>query len=107
MTEPEIHFPVTCPICSEEVLTGFRLSIVADALDTGDIRLYASCHLASWDASERELQKIRNFLDAAWSENLLKAGQELSFDDVSQDKDVVFVYTGTFDEVDDSVCDAK
>lgn len=99
MTEPEIHFPVKCPICSKEVLTGFRLSIVAHALDTGDIRLYADCHLASWDASDTELRRIREFLDATWSENLLKAGQELSFDDLPGNKEVAFIYTGTFDEV--------
>jgi hypothetical protein len=99
MTEPEIHFPVRCPICSQEALTGFRLSIVASALDTGDIRLYASCHLTSWDAREPELQQIRDFLDATWSENLLKAGQELTFDETAEDKDVAFIHTGAFDEM--------
>jgi methionyl-tRNA formyltransferase len=64
MTEPEILFPIKCPICSQEMLTGFRISIVEDALDSGDIRLYANCHLASWDASAAELEQIRNFLDA-------------------------------------------
>ncbi len=76
MTEPEIHFPVKCPICAEEMLTGFRISIIADALHTGDIRLYSLCHLASWDASESELAHIREFLDATWRQNLPAAGLE-------------------------------
>jgi hypothetical protein len=91
MTEPEIHFPVKCPICSQNVLAGFRLSIVAHALDTGDIRLYSDCHLTSWDASEPELRQIREFLDATWSENLLKAGQELSFEDIPADREAAFI----------------
>ncbi len=70
MTEPEILFPVKCPICLQESLTGFRFSVVAAALATGDLRLYANCHLASWDAGEPELEQIREFLDATWSENL-------------------------------------
>ena len=68
MSEPEILFPVTCPVCSQEALAGFRMSVVAAALHTGDIRLYASCHVASWEASEAELAQIREFLDR--SENL-------------------------------------
>jgi hypothetical protein len=104
MTEPEIQFPVKCPICSEEVLTGFRLSVVAHALDTGDIRLYSNCHLVSWDASESEIRQIRDFLDATWSENpLLKAGEELSFHDHPEGKDLAFIFTGTFDEVDNGL----
>jgi len=46
------------------MLTGFRISVIAAALDTGDIRLYASCHLASWEASDAELEKIREFLES-------------------------------------------
>lgn len=51
MTEPEFVFPVKCPICSQESLVGFRISVVANALETGEIRLYANCHVASWQAS--------------------------------------------------------
>jgi hypothetical protein len=46
------------------------MSVVADALDCGDIRLYASCHIASWEASDAEIAQIREFLDADCSENL-------------------------------------
>lgn len=70
MAEAQVHFPVTCPICSEQTLTAFRISVVAEALATGDIRLYASCHLASWDASDEELDGIRECLDDAWGEDL-------------------------------------
>jgi hypothetical protein len=81
MTEPEVHFPVKCPICAEEKLTGFRISIIADALNTGDIRLYSLCHLASWDASRSEIDQIREYLDATWRQNLPTAGLAPSLDD--------------------------
>jgi hypothetical protein len=64
MTECEILLPVTCPVCTQKILAGFRISVIAAALDTGDIRLYASCHLASWEASDAELAQIREFLDS-------------------------------------------
>jgi hypothetical protein len=54
-------------------MTGFRISVVADAFDSGDIRLYASCHVAGWEASEAEIAQIRQFLDADSSENLPSA----------------------------------
>ncbi len=76
MKEPEFRFPVTCPICSQQILSGFRISIIADAFHTGDIRLYSSCHLASWDASTSELEQMRKFLDATWSTSLTHSGAE-------------------------------
>lgn len=99
MTEPEIALPVKCPICSRELLAGFRISVVADALKSGDIRLYASCHLASWDASEAELDQIREFLDTTWGENLREACRELSLDSVDDAENLAFIYTGVIDEV--------
>ncbi|MGO9512897.1 MAG: hypothetical protein ACLP2F_04540 [Steroidobacteraceae bacterium] len=102
MTEPEIHLPVKCPICLQELLTGFRISVVADALNTGDLRLYANCHLASWDASEAELVQIREFLDATLSEKLREA--EFSIDDLYNEENFAFIYTGAIDiESDDDV----
>ena len=100
MTEPEILFPVKCPICLQESLTGFRFSVVAAALATGDLRLYSSCHLASWDAGELELGQIREFLDAAWSENQEEDLQEFSIDDLLNDEHPTFTYTGAIDDVD-------
>jgi len=103
MTEPEIQFPVKCPVCLQELLTGFRISVVADALNTGDLRLYANCHLASWDASERELAQIREFLDATLSENL-RPYQEFSIDDLCNEENLAFICTGVIDvESDDDV----
>ena len=99
MTESEVLFPVKCPICLQESLAGFRISVVADALNTGDLRLYANCHLASWDASERELAQIREFLDATWSENLREAYQEFSLDDLCNQENLAFIYTGVIDGV--------
>jgi hypothetical protein len=66
MTEPEVLFPVRCPICLQESLAGFRVSVVAEALQTLEIRLYANCHVASWHASERELAQIRQYLGAVF-----------------------------------------
>jgi hypothetical protein len=71
--EPEILIPVKCPLCSQESLTGFRISVAADALESGEIRLYANCHIVSWDASVTELATIRAYLDANWSTNLQEA----------------------------------
>jgi hypothetical protein len=70
MIEPEILFPVKCPVCLRESLTGFRISVVAEALQTLEMRLYANCHLTSWDASEAELAHLRKYLDVVWSEQL-------------------------------------
>jgi hypothetical protein len=70
MIEPEILFPVKCPVCLRESLTGFRITVVAEALQTLEMRLYANCHLTSWDASEAELAHLRKYLDVAWSEQL-------------------------------------
>lgn len=83
LTEPEILLPVKCPVCARELFTGFRISVVADALHTGDLRLYANCHVASWDVSEAELEQIREFLDAKLSEDLREACQDFSLDNAS------------------------
>ena len=77
MTESEILFPVKCPICLQESLTGFRISVVAEALQTLEIRLYANCHVTSWDASDVELEQMRHYLDAASNENPRGACQDL------------------------------
>ena len=69
MIEPEILFPVKCPVCLRESLTGFRISVIAEALQTLEIRLYANCHLTSWDASAAELARLRQHLDEVWREH--------------------------------------
>ena len=63
MHEAEILFPVTCPICAQRALTGFRMTVVIEAVLSGQIRLYSNCHLAAWDASERELKALLEYLD--------------------------------------------
>jgi hypothetical protein len=96
MTEPEIIFPVKCPICLQEALTGFRFSIVAAALATGNLRLYANCHVASWNASEAELEKIREFLDVTWSESQ-NDFEEYSIDELLSDDNLTFTHPELMD----------
>jgi hypothetical protein len=65
----EISLPIRCPVCLQESLTHFRVEVVSEALETGDIRLYANCHVVAWDASAGELARIRDFLRPVQSEN--------------------------------------
>lgn len=70
MTELEIPFRVRCPVCSRESPTGYRISVVVEALQTLQIRLYADCHVAGWDASdaERALSRRQSMrTDRPWS----------------------------------------
>jgi hypothetical protein len=99
MTEPEILVTVRCPICLRESLTGFRISVIADAIQSGDIRLYANCHIAGWDASAVEMEQIREFLDATWSENLQEACQEFSLDSLEDVTGVAFINTGALGDI--------
>jgi hypothetical protein len=67
MNELNIRFPVTCPKCGKERLTKFPLNVVADALLRGSgIRLVSACHGVTWDATESELEQIRQYLGVAW-----------------------------------------
>jgi hypothetical protein len=62
-TEPSIRFPVTCPKCRQESLTTLPLGFVAAALISGrPIRLHASCHDVYWDAQDREIEQIREYV---------------------------------------------
>ncbi len=61
-------------LCSRESLP--ISSVAADALKSGQIRLYANCHVVSWDASVTELARMRAYLDANWSANLQEACRE-------------------------------
>jgi hypothetical protein len=76
-TEAEMLFPVRCPVCGLEALSGFRMGVIVDAFRSGQIRLYANCHLAGWDASHIEIEQIREYLDAAWSSAVTEACQEI------------------------------
>jgi hypothetical protein len=92
MTEAEILFPVQCPICAQEALTGFRISVVADALRTGEIRLYAGCHIVSWEASEKEIFLLHEYLEAGWSEEMQETCRQIDFENSAANQPV-FVHT--------------
>jgi hypothetical protein len=93
MTEAEILFPVQCPICAQEALTGFRISVVADALRTGEIRLYAACHVVSWEASEKEIFLLHEYLEAGWSEEMQEACRQIDVENSAASYQPVFVHT--------------
>lgn len=64
--EPEIRFPVNCPLCARASPTEMPVGLIAEALIAGStIRLHASCHDVYWDASESEVEQIREYLGAA------------------------------------------
>jgi hypothetical protein len=64
--EPGIRFPVTCPLCARALLTELPVGVIAGALIVGSsIRLHASCHDVYWDATELEVEQIREYLSAA------------------------------------------
>jgi hypothetical protein len=63
LKELTVRFPVTCPVCLKELLTELPVALVAEALAMGSpIRLRASCHDISWDASKSEVAQIREYL---------------------------------------------
>ena len=67
MREARVRFPVTCPMCAAEALTSFTISEVALAIiNNRRIQLHAVCHDATWDASDIEMQQIREYLGSVW-----------------------------------------
>ena len=63
MNELTIRFPVTCPLCARELLMELPVALVAEALVKGSpIRLRASCHDICWDATQSEVEQIREYL---------------------------------------------
>jgi len=63
--EPGVRFPVTCPICARALLTELPVALIAEALIMGSsIRLHAGCHDVYWDATELEVEQIREYLSA-------------------------------------------
>jgi hypothetical protein len=63
MSEASFRFPVTCPQCGTERLTEFDADVVTVALVRGsDICLVATCHDQMWNASELEVEQIREYL---------------------------------------------
>ena len=59
--------------------------MIADAFESGEIRLYANCHVVSWDASGRELEKICEYLAAMWTANPQEVRREMCGLDGSSD----------------------
>ena len=99
MAESEVFFPVKCPICLRESLTGFRVSVIADAFESSEIRLYSNCHVVSWDASERELDKIFEYLYAMWTANPREAHREIgNLGDSLDDANLAFIEAGDLEE---------
>jgi hypothetical protein len=63
--EPRVRFPVTCPICARALLTELPVALIAEALIRGaSIRLHAGCHEVAWDATQLEVEQIRQYLGA-------------------------------------------
>jgi hypothetical protein len=61
--------PVTCPICGVESMTAYPAIVVMTALTRWhNMALYASCHPGTWDASQAEMARIRDFLGEPWIE---------------------------------------
>ena len=50
--------------CGNEVLAALRIAdLVAALVNSRKIRLYAICHDASWDATDVEMQQLREYVD--------------------------------------------
>lgn len=75
MPESTVRFPVTCPECGNERLTEFPVDVVVDALRRGtNICLLATCHDVIWDATDIEVEQIREHLGAIWLDAQTGAG---------------------------------
>jgi hypothetical protein len=97
-SEPEVLVPVTCPVCFRESLAGFRFSVITHALETGDIRLYTNCHIASWHGTLPELAALRDYLDTVWGTGLHEACEEFfSLDQFLDSESLSFIYSGVID----------
>jgi hypothetical protein len=67
MDEAKVRFPVTCSICGAESLGSFEVSDIAGALiNHRRVRLYATCHNQTWDATIDEVLQIREYLGSVW-----------------------------------------
>jgi hypothetical protein len=61
--EPGIRFPVTCPLCTRAMVTELPVALVAEALLIGSsIRLHVGCHDVQWNATDIEIEQIREYL---------------------------------------------
>ena len=99
MTEPEVLLPVKCPICMQDSLVGFRISVIADAFESGEIRLHANCHVVGWDANTKELEAMVEYFDAAWAADLRNSCSEIpDLDGSSDESNCAFIVAGDLEE---------
>jgi hypothetical protein len=64
MDESEVRFPVSCPLCAQELLTQMPMTVIARALSVGAaIHLRATCHDVHWEASALEVEQIRQYFE--------------------------------------------
>jgi hypothetical protein len=67
MAKSDVHIPVRCPECGTVTLTAFPIIVVATALSSWhQMRLYSSCHETIWDATQPEIQSMREHLGESW-----------------------------------------
>lgn len=65
MQELTIRFPVSCPVCAQPSLTEMPVGQIAEALIAGlPIRLHTNYHDVYWDATQVEIEQIREYLGA-------------------------------------------
>jgi len=65
--QPVVQIPVNCPVCGTERLAEFPVAVVAIALTRwNNMRLQTTCHDVAWDATPRDLQRIRGYLGSQW-----------------------------------------
>src|SRR6266404_2300249 len=58
MDESEVRFPVSCPLCAQELLTQMPMTVIERALSVGAaIHLRATCHDVHWEATALEVEQ--------------------------------------------------
>jgi hypothetical protein len=66
MFESELRFPVACPTCGKETLSGLPVTIVTQALRVGAaLTLRSHCHEAEWTATPLQMEQIQQYLAIA------------------------------------------
>ena len=65
--EHTIRLPTKCPKCGGESLVEFPVIVVATALTKWNhMALRANCCRVSWNASDSEIQQIKEYLGEPW-----------------------------------------
>ena len=67
MSQSVVRFPVTCPVCKQELLIGAVLKTVLHLLATDrPVKLRAQCarHKVVWVANAIERDQIQEYMDA-------------------------------------------